>query len=626
MRPRPGPARDRRPPLSRSCPWFSSLGPPRRHPPARLRRAPAFLALLVALASHLGGACGGQVECDGSAAGGGAAHEGALTRAAVERGGEAAATGRFVDMTEAAGIAFVHDAGRTDEKHLPETMGAGAALFDFDRDGDLDLYLVQSGPLPLRADRSAAPPNRLYAGRGEGTFEDITDASGDAAHRGYGMGAVAGDVDGDGFPDLFVTNLGPDALLIGDGTGVFRDTAVEAGVADPRWTSGAALFDPDEDGDLDLYVTAYVEVDLAHPPWCGERRPGWRSYCHPDRYSGLPDRFYVNDGRGRFRDGTTAAGFGGAPGKGLGAIALDADDDGHLDLYVANDSVENRLWRGRGDGTFEDWTLLSGTGVSGAGASEAGMGLAAGDLDGDGLVDLYVTNFDDESNTLYRSLGGGLFEDATARLGLDAPTRLPVGFGVVAADFDLDGDLDLAVANGHIVDNIDLYQDAKSWRQRALLLENTGGRFRDASALGGDWTRTPRVGRSLLDGDLDGDGDLDLVATECGGPARIFANVGPTGRSLTLAGLPRGTRVRARLSDGRVLTRLVGPRPSYLGSTAPDLVLGLGVARLTALAVRVPGQAERGVDLPAGETPGRLVLRPEGERWRASAPREKKKR
>jgi hypothetical protein len=496
----------------------------------------------------------------------------------------------FRDVTGASGLRFVHDAGLSPEKQLPETMGAGVALLDADGDGDLDLYLVQSGPLPLTPDRAGAPPNELWRNDGAGNFTDATAESGDAAHRGYGMGVAAGDVNGDGHTDLYVTNLGPDALLVGDGRGGFRDATAGSGLGDERWTVGATFFDADGDGDLDLYVTAYLDLDLHDPAFCGRREPGWRSYCHPDHYPGLQDRFYLGNGDGTFTDATLAAGLGDSAGKGLGAVAFDADEDGDLDLYVANDSVENRLWENLGDGTFRDGTLLSGTGVNELGMTEAGMGLVADDLDGDGDTDLHVTNFDDESNTLYRNDGDLLFRDATVAAGLEAPTRLPVGFGVVAADLDDDGDLDLAVANGHIIDNIHLYHDGKSWAQRMALFENLGGgRFRDATAEAGDLGREPAVGRGLVAGDLDGDGDLDLVLTSCAGPARVYRNEGAAPGATQLVGLPPGSRVRARLADGRLVDRRAGPGVSYASSGSPGVHLDPAAASAGTLELRLPG-------------------------------------
>src|SRR6185503_6056200 len=318
-------------------------------------------------------------------------------------------------------------------------------------------------------------------------------------------------------------------------------------------------------------------------------KPGWRSYCHPDAYAGLPARFWRNRGDGTFEEATAAAGLVTEPehpGKGLGAIAFDADGDGDLDLYQANDSVENRFWLNAGDGTFTDGTLASGMGVDAQGRTEAGMGLATGDVDGDLDLDVIKTNFDDESDTLYRYDGGALFTDVTVAAGLEAPTRLPVGFGVVLDDLDDDGDLDLVVANGHIIDNIELYHDAKTWKQLCQTYANDGaGRFTEVTAQTGALGAEPLVGRGLYAGDLDADGDVDLLLTQNGGPARLYLNQGaPPGQSpggwAELAGLAPGTQVVATLASGRRLARDVGAQTSYLGCGSNRLHLGLGDDRL----------------------------------------------
>lgn len=519
----------------------------------------------------------------------------------------ASARFRFVDTTASTGLSFRHDAGLSAERQLPETMGAGAAIFDADEDGDLDLYFVQSGPLPMEPARDDVAPNELWLNDGGGSFRDHTSQSGAAAHRGYGMGVCVGDANGDGHDDLYVTNLGRDVLLSGDGAASFNDITASSGVDEARWTAGATFFDADADGDLDLYVTAYLEVDLHDPLHCGEHREGWRSYCHPDAYPGLRDRFWRNLGDGRFEDATLEAGFHDSAGKGLGVVASDLDGDHDLDLYVANDSVENRLWFNDGGGHFDDGTLLSGAGVNGMGMTEAGMGLATGDVDGDGRVDIYVTNFDDESNTLYRNDGDGLFTDVTARAGLEASSRLPVGFGTVLADLDDDGCLDIAVANGHIIHNIELYHDGKSWAQLPLCFAGDGaGRFEDVSAASGDLCKSAIVGRGLYAGDLDGDGDVDLVLTECNGPARLFENSGECASSVEILGLPQGTQVLFELEDGRSLLREAGPQPSYFGSSAPGVRCGAGGVR--ALRVSLPGAAQP-LALDGLVAPGRYRVR-----------------
>ncbi len=501
----------------------------------------------------------------------------------------------FRDITAASGVDFVHDAGYTAEKHLPETMGGGGALADVDEDGDLDLYLIQSGPMRLPGPRPGTfrepagtlPTNQMFLNDGRAHFRDATAASGAAADTHYGMGVAQGDADGDGHIDFYLTNLGADVLLAGDGRARFRDVTHASGIVDESWTTGAVFFDADDDGDLDLFVTGYVEVDLGSPVWCGDRKPGWRSFCHPEQYEALPDHFWKNRGDGTFEDATVASGLAEATGKGLCAIATDVDGDLDLDLYVANDTSENRLWRNRGDATFEDATLESGTGLDRYGRAEGSMGLAAGDIDGDLDIDLFVTGFNDESDTLYENKGGGIFEDTTVQHGLELDTRLPVGFGAVFSDFDSDGDLDLAVANGHIIDNIDLYEDSKTFAQRALLFENDGrGRFTNVSGVGGALTSTPFVGRGLLSGDLDGDGDPDLVLTQCGARAVILENTRTGGRSITIAGLPVGTRVVVTTASGRNLLRESGPAPSYMNQCDPDVHVGLGSDRLRSISIQ----------------------------------------
>ncbi len=514
---------------------------------------------------------------------------------------------QFEDVSPTCGVDFVHVSGATPEKHLPETMGAGAAIFDADEDGDLDLYCVQSGALPQPGggpDRfvipngARRPTNRLFLNDGRARFADATARSGDGAQARYGMGVAVGDADGDGHEDLFLTNLGDDVLLKGDGQAAFRDVTAPSGIVEPGWSTGAAFFDADDDGDLDLFVTSYVLIDLANPPWCGERKDGWRSYCHPDAFPGAEDHFWRNKGDGTFEDRTQAAGFSDPNGKGLCVLASDLDGDGHVDLYVANDSTENRLYRSRGDGTFEDATLLSGTGVDRYGRTEASMGVASGDVDGDGDLDLFVTGFDDESDTLYVNQGGGVFEDRTVQSGLELGTRLPVGFGCVLEDFDLDGALDLAIANGHIIDNIALYHDGKTHAQKGLLYQGDGrGRFADVSAEGA-FAREALVGRGLYAGDLDGDGATDLVLTQCGGAPRVFMNRGSS-HGLTLAGLPHGTRVELQgPGESRLGLREAIPAPSYLGASAREPRFAVRRGELAhAVRLRVPGGAWQVVKL-----------------------------
>ncbi|MEM7584158.1 MAG: CRTAC1 family protein, partial [Acidobacteriota bacterium] len=468
---------------------------------------------------------------------------------------------------------------------------SGGGWLDADGDGLLDLYLVQSGPVPGAEEDpvQAGSSNRLFRNLGDDTFEDVTAASG-AGDAGYGMGACFGDVDNDGHVDIYVTNYGPDALLRNRGDGSFESTS-ETFFAVGGWSTSCAFADFDRDGWLDLYVVRYVDFRLENHRPCGP--PGQPQYCHPDVYEGVSDILLRNLGTGetpegvRFEDVTQTAGVGvddPAEAKGLGVVWTDYDDDGWIDLYVSNDSTRNFLFRNLGDGTFQEIGALVGAAYNELGVTEAGMGVDAGDLDGDGRLDLVVTNLDFETNTFYRNLEAGFFEDGTTRSGLGPASLERVGFGTVLLDVDLDGDLDLFIANGHILDNVAERNPTLSYAQPDQLFLNDGkARFDDASDRLGAAFTVRRVGRGAATADFDDDGDLDLLVTHSEDEAVLLRN------ELQSHHHWLGLRLRSRhggrdalgarawlAAGGRTWVDEVHSGSSYLSQSDPRLVFGLG--------------------------------------------------
>ena len=532
----------------------------------------------------------------------------------------------FRDVTDGAEIDFVHRHGGTGRKYLPEIMGAGGAALDYDGDGWIDLYLVQSGPLPGDGAAGAGPPpvNRLYRNLGTGPggrlrFADVTNAAG-AGLGGYGMGAVAADYDGDGDVDLYVVNFGPDALLRNNGDGSFTEVTAETGISSPLWGSSAAFFDADLDGDLDLYVVNYLDFTLATHVDCGTPSRGILSYCHPDVYEMAPDVFFRNRGDGTFEEATAAAGFVDTNGKGLGVVVADFTGDGWPDVYVANDATPNFLFRNRGGGTFDEAGLLLGVGYNEEGLTEAGMGTAIGDVDGDGYLDLFVTNLSNETNALY--LGGPqFFTYQTRQAGLFSASYLPVGFGAELVDLDNDADPDLLVTNGHVIDNIELIDDAQSFRQPSQLFWNDGqGRFTEADAAVLGELAKPRVGRGTIALDADNDGRLDLVVTFNNDRARLFRNqLTEVGAWIGLDPRDRigGIGALARIDSGGRSTQAVRTAgSSYQTSGDPRLRLGLGGATVAQrVELRWPDGARQSyLNLPAGRD--YRLTRPAAAAWR----------
>ena len=484
----------------------------------------------------------------------------------------------FADVTDSAGIDFTHVNGATGEFHLPETLGAGGAILDYDNDGNLDLYLVNS-----------AAPSALFRNNGDGTFMDVTAAAKVNNQGSYGHGVACGDVDNDGYVDIYVTNFGANRLYHNNGDGTFTDITAQAGVGDTRWSSSATFFDYDSDGYLDLYVVNYVNYRLdGSAPICLEN-PAFRAtekvrgYCHPKHFEGAPDRLYRNNGDGTFTDTTDIANIrdpgGMFLGKGLGVVAADFNADGNPDIYVANDDTPNYLFYNKGDGTFAEIAILTGCAYSADGVAQAGMGVDARDYNGDGSLDLFVTNFSYETNTLYRNNGDGTFTDVSYKARLGEESYLFLGFGTGFFDPDNNGALDIFVANGHIFPTVEQTTDVLSYKQPNQLYWNQDdGTFVEMQFEGQD-----SVSRGTLFGDYDNDGDTDLLVTQLNDKVTLLRNENRTANNYLRLKLI-GTRSN-RDGIGARVTLTLGPESqtrevrrgySYLSSNDPRLLFGLG--------------------------------------------------
>ncbi len=500
------------------------------------------------------------------------------------RGAKPATPALFADVTTKASIEFVHKSGASPEKYMVETFGSGVAWIDYDNDGFPDLYFVNGAP---------GTANALYHNNKNGTFTDVTARAGVAANTGangksYKTGVAVGDYDNDGYLDLYVTAFGPNILYRNNGDGTFRDVTAAAGVAGPstEWSTSTGFFDYDRDGRLDLYVVNYLDYRLEENLYCGLRKEGYRMYCHPTQFDGMADRLYHNNGDGTFTDVSKKAGIANPAGKGLGVTFCDFDQDGDTDIYVANDTVRNFLYRNNGDGTFTDVAYSAGVGFDPNGKPQAGMGVDCADYDGNGFPDIFVTNFSEELNALYRNLGDGTFEDVSSRVGMDS-AFLPLGFGTKLFDFDNDGDLDIHITNGHVIDNVKLFQPNLSYAQKDLLFENIGGKFKDISAQAGPALQTLRVGRGLAVADFDNDGYQDVVISSLGQRPALLRNLGArTGNWITIRakgkksnGFGLGATVRLQTSEG-LQVREINNVASYLSSHDVRLHFGLGQAKI----------------------------------------------
>ena len=438
-------------------------------------------------------------------------------------GGSDPAPVQFVDVTEEAGVVFRHINGASGRKYLPETHGGGAAWLDYDRDGDLDLYVVNSAALPGFSS-DIEPKNMLYRNNGDGTFTEVTEEAG-VADPSYGLGCVSADYDNDGYPDIYITNFGPNVLYRNNGDGTFINVAEEVGVAEEGMGVSAAFLDYDNDGDLDLYEVNYVDQPIAKNKWCGKGKV--RFYCEPLQLDGRPDRLYRNNGDGTFTDATREAGVYTVDGRGLGVSCGDYNDDGYVDIYVANDRCPNFLYRNNGDGTFTNVALMAGVAYNEDGRMEGGMGTDFGDYDNDGDLDILVCNFQAESNTLYRNEGNGFFSDVTFSIGLGAESFNYLTFGTDFFDYDNDGDLDIFAANGHVDSNIADYDPMVNYPQTNQLFRNDGeGTFTDVSSLSGESFGDKKVSRGAAFGDYDNDGDVDIYIVNSNQSAVLLRNDG----------------------------------------------------------------------------------------------------
>ena len=487
-------------------------------------------------------------------------------------------------------------------------MGGGVLLIDADGDGRLDVFATNGGPI---SGRGPDPPSRLFRNEGDGRFADISDKSG-APGPSYAMGGAVGDFDGDGRDDLFVSGWRDQRLYRNAGGGRFEDVTDRAGLRSDRWGTSAAFADLDGDGDLDLYVATYVDFDPAAAPFCAAP-DGRRDYCGPEEFAVQPDHLYRNDGDGHFTDVAAEAGIHLSNGRGLGVVVADLAGDRRPDLFVANDGTAGWLFENLGGLRFREVGLDAGVAFDGRGEALAGMGVAVGDLDGDGRSDLAATNFYGRSTVLFQAVGPGRYADRSGPAGITAATRGVTGFGVALADLDADGSLDLIQSNGHVLDRVRL---GIPFAMRPALLRNQGGRFVDASGSAGPWFRQPTLARGLAVGDLDGDGGPpDVVVAALDAPLALLRPTSPVGRSLVLdlraapPGHPTavGARVRARVG-GKTLVREVVAGGSYLAAPDRRVHLGLGpAAEADEVEVEWPsGRRETWRNLPAGP-PTRLV-------------------
>jgi len=481
-------------------------------------------------------------------------------------------------------INWVHDNGRSELRHLPETCGGGGLFFDFDNDGWMDIYLVNSGPSDFFTPKTPIK-NALYRNNGDGTFTDVTDKAGVACGQmgNFGMGAAAADFDGDGWQDLYVTNYGTNVLFQNNGNGTFTNVTDKAGVAAPNWSTCATWFDYDNDNKLDLFVSSFVQYSGAGTIFCGDNRIGRRYYCVPRVFKPRSSFLFHNEGGGKFLDVSKDSGIAASLGKSFGAVATDVNNDGLMDLFVANDTLANFLFVNKGKGKFEEDGLLSGVAYSDSGAPRSGMGVDATDYDNDGWQDLFVANIDQELFSLYQNQKDLTFIDRPGEIG--TATRLLSGWGLRFFDYDNDGDPDLILANGHPDDMVEIQSLKVKYKEPLLMFENVNGTYKNVSAVSGAAFSKDWPARGLSVGDYDNDGDLDVLIINNGAAPVLLKNEG--GNQNNWVGLNLVATKSNPMAVGAIITweaggvkyrRLKTAGGSYLSSHDPREILGIGKA------------------------------------------------
>ena len=514
---------------------------------------------------------------------------------------------QFTDVTQPLAVDFRHENSPTSNKYLIETMGGGVALLDYDSDGRLDIFFTNGAKLddpmptekqPDKSDRRYW--NRLYRQAPDGTFADVTERAGltGMPQNRYAMGVAAGDYDNDGHVDLYVTGYGGNTLYRNRGDGTFADVSGTAGVAASGWSASAGFFDYDNDGKLDLFVTRYLDWMFQKNRACGENKPGLRAYCHPDNFNGVANMLYRNNGDGTFADVSAKAGIADANGKGLGVAFADYDRDGFVDVYVANDSVQSFLYHNNGNGTFTEVGLLAGVGFNEEGKTFAGMGVDFADYDNDGHPDIIVTDLSNERYMLFRHNGDGSFRDVTNLSGVGGATLAYSGWGTRFFDYDHDGWKDIFVAQGHVMDTIEKTAPNLRYLQPPLLLRNESGRF--VKVAPGQIFRTEWAGRGAAFGDLDNDGDTDIVVANVGQKAFVLRNDGGNGHNwIAIRTVGRtsnrdgiGCRVKLVTRSGATQFFEVNTAGSYLSASDKRLLVGMGTdAAASSVEIRWPSGA-----------------------------------